>query len=245
MIRSPQAFFISLLFHGLLFLTVIYTFVPKPVSVSASEAVYCTISLAQVVPALSKPVVVPESKPPQEVKPKKVTPPKPVERVKPPEPVPTPKPLPERVVEVSKPEPVPAAEPETEAVAEEESVEEAVEPQPEASAVAAEGSVPMQTAVPAAQSRQDYLDAHLARIAALLQKHLYYPRMARKRHIEGEVMVSFTLECDGSVRNLMLKKRARPILDRAALKTVESVSGKFPHPKNALTLEIPIRFVLR
>ena len=94
------------------------------------------------------------------------------------------------------------------------------------------------------QTQRDYLNQHLAKIVALLQENLYYPRMARKRRIEGEVLVAFRLECDGTVHDLHIKRHARQILDRAAVETVASLSGKLPHPKNTLSIEVPIRFVL-
>ena len=105
-------------------------------------------------------------------------------------------------------------------------------------------AIPMQAAAPV-QSSKSYLNEHLAVIARLLQEHLYYPRMARKRHIEGEVLATFTVETDGTVHGVRVKKHARDILDRAAVKTIESLSGRLPHPKQALTLEVPIRFVLK
>ena len=96
----------------------------------------------------------------------------------------------------------------------------------------------------AKQDREHYMSEHMAVIAKLLQENLYYPRMARKRHIEGEVLAAFTIETDGTVGNVALKKHARPVLDRAAVQTIESLSGLLPHPEAALTIEVPIRFVL-
>ncbi len=100
-------------------------------------------------------------------------------------------------------------------------------------------------AVAAPQSSERYLNEHLARIAQLLQEYLYYPRMARKRHIEGEVLAVFTLEKDGTVHDISVEKHARKILDRAAVQTIASLSGRMPHPEHTLTLEVPIRFVLK
>lgn len=100
-------------------------------------------------------------------------------------------------------------------------------------------------AVLAPQSSERYLNEHLSRIAQLLQEYLYYPRMARKRHIEGEVLAVFTLEKDGTVHDISVEKHARKILDRAAVQTIALLSGRMPHPDHALRLEVPIRFVLK
>lgn len=100
-------------------------------------------------------------------------------------------------------------------------------------------------AVPAPQSSERYFSEHLSQIARMLQEYLYYPRMARKRHIEGEVLAVFTLEKDGTIHDIAVKKHARKILDRAAVQTIASLSGRMPHPEQALTLEVPIRFVLK
>lgn len=97
----------------------------------------------------------------------------------------------------------------------------------------------------AVQSGDRYLQEHIATIAALLREYLYYPRLARKRHIEGEVLAVFTLEADGTVRDVRVKKHARAMLDHAAIRTIESLSGRFPHPEGTMTLEVPIRFVLK
>jgi len=95
------------------------------------------------------------------------------------------------------------------------------------------------------QNGTEYMDEHLGVIARLLQEHLRYPLMARKRHIEGEVVAVFRIETDGTVHDIVVKQHAHNILDRAALRTIESLSGLLPHPENPLTLEVPIRFVLK
>jgi protein TonB len=89
-----------------------------------------------------------------------------------------------------------------------------------------------------------YVNIHLATIAQLLQENLYYPRRARKRGIEGEVVVKFTLQKDAQVTDIKIISSQNDILSRGARKTLENLSGEFPRPEEALTLTVPITYSL-
>ena len=241
MFRSPQALLASLLLHGLIGGMMLYLAFPKIVRSEESIARRCSIMLSRVVPVMPemvREVPVPVTKPVE---------PKPVNQVKA---VPKPKPIapvkkiekPAPVVE-KKVEPLPAAQQET---AEEKASETVETVTAERVWDEAESAIEIAAVPPApAQSPHSYLNEHLAEIARLLQEYLYYPRMARKRHIEGEVLASFTLKTDGTVSDVTVVRHARAVLDRAAVRTIESLSGRLPHPQTALTLEVPIRFVLK
>ncbi len=258
--RAPGAFVFSLLLHGAIFASAVVLLMGESARQPASTQRKIRICLANCVaskPAL--PQKLPAVKPvPEPVKPavKKVQPVKKKYRKKK-RTLPRNKPE-HRVKQAVKKAPVsarlrppaatkrvrkiaPAAMPEERPVA-----HVAV---PQVQQTLAVPAKPLHTPAPAVsvppQTQADYLDTHLARISELLREHLYYPRMARKRRIQGEVVASFVVETDGTVHNLSIKKHSRPILDRAAIETVESLSGKLPHPKNRLELEVPIRFVLR
>lgn len=112
------------------------------------------------------------------------------------------------------------------------SSEDVVEPQPQA-------SEPVQSA------QEQYMDEHLAKIVALLQEHLYYPRSARRRGVEGEVLVSFVLRKDASVSDIAIVSSQHALLSKGAIETIESLAGKFPHPNEDLELTIPINYTLR
>ena len=90
-----------------------------------------------------------------------------------------------------------------------------------------------------------YKEKNLAKIAQLLQENLYYPRRARKRGIEGEVIVSFTLTKDAKVTAIKVLSSQSDILSRAAKKTLEELSGEFPKPDEKLTLTVPITYNLK
>jgi protein TonB len=90
-----------------------------------------------------------------------------------------------------------------------------------------------------------YIQDNISKIAKLLQENLYYPRRARKKGITGEVIVKFTLELDSSVNNIKIITSNKEILSRAAIKTIQDLSGKFPSPKEQLTIEVPINYSLK
>jgi protein TonB len=91
---------------------------------------------------------------------------------------------------------------------------------------------------------ESYLSENIATIMALLKKNLYYPRMARKRCIEGEVLVRFELLENGDIENITVIEAADDILARAAVTTIERLAGKFPLPKERLVLNVPIIYTL-
>jgi protein TonB len=89
-----------------------------------------------------------------------------------------------------------------------------------------------------------YVDNHLQKIQELLRDNLYYPRRARKRGIIGTVMVHFEIDTNGKVRQVKTLASPSEILSRAAVKTIEDLSGKFPKPSENLFLKIPIVYKL-
>ncbi|TKI69254.1 energy transducer TonB [Sulfurimonas crateris] len=90
----------------------------------------------------------------------------------------------------------------------------------------------------------EYLKINTQMISQLIRENLYYPMAARKRNITGRVSVKFTLCSDGKVSNLEAIDSSSDILSRAALKTIEELSGKFPKPGSNITLTIPIEYSL-
>ena len=90
-----------------------------------------------------------------------------------------------------------------------------------------------------------YKSNNLSKIAKLLQENLYYPRRARKRGIEGKVVVRFVLQKDATVSNVEVVSSKSDVLSRGAIKTIENLSKKFPKPEETLTLTVPISYYLR
>ena len=92
--------------------------------------------------------------------------------------------------------------------------------------------------------KQEYAQLHINEIATLIKENLYYPRRARKRGIEGEVRVRFTLQEDATITNIEILSSQSEILSRAAKQTLENLSKKLPKPDEVLTLTVPIKYSL-
>jgi len=133
-------------------------------------------------------------------------------------------------------------------------IEEIVEPEPQEVVVTPTEPATLSPAAkeevqeaPTAESTPEdlYIKAHISEIMALLRKNLYYPRMARKRHMEGKVVVRFELQKDGSIVNIVIIEAERELLGRAAVTTIERLEGKFPKPQETLLLHVPIMYRLK
>ncbi len=95
-----------------------------------------------------------------------------------------------------------------------------------------------------AEPKEIYINNHLYEITQLIKENLYYPRRARKRGIEGKVNIKFTLLKDAGIKNIQVLNSSHKILSRAAVKTIEELSQKFPKPQEDLVLTIPIVYSL-
>ena len=251
MIRNNSALFISFTIHAFIAAAAFFVYQQAHQGMPSLEKRIC-VSLTHFVeaaPVIPKPKVIQPIPEPNPVIPKKV---KAVEPVKA-KPVEVTKPIPKPVVkQISVADPIVKKEPVIEPV---KVVEEVVEP------VVAEAEVEPQVVVqepvtvvepvveivqlPAPTAEELYMQAHLIQIARLLKENLYYPRSARKRGITGEVLVAFKLLQSGEACHIDVKSGERSILNRAAIKTIERLSGRFPKPGAPLTLNVPIRYQLQ
>lgn len=143
------------------------------------------------------------------------------------------KPVKKKIVEKPKPiekkvvkpiEPIP--------VVEEEIVEEVVEEPIEEQKVAQ--AQPLNTPPdPSILNRKKRL--YLDSVAAHLDKHKFYPRSARRRHIEGSVQVSFDLLEDGNILNLKIFS-GHSALQKATSESITSALPMPPRPESLLAL---------
>ena len=82
----------------------------------------------------------------------------------------------------------------------------------------------------------------LAEIRRRIQAALVYPPLARRRAVEGETLVRFEIEPDGTPRDVAVHHSSgRPSLDRAAARAVAAAA---PLPWVYGRLEVPVRFAL-
>ena len=63
---------------------------------------------------------------------------------------------------------------------------------------------------------------------AYLRSHLVYPRTAIEAGIEGTVVVEFVVERDGSLSNVVVKRKVAPSLDEEAVRVVKSLPAWTP-----------------
>ncbi|GAA7669529.1 energy transducer TonB [Helicobacter pylori] len=213
----------------------------------------------------AKPKEEPKEKPkkeePKKEEPKKeVTKPKPKPKPKS-KPKPTPKPKPE-----PKPNPEPKPEPKVEEVKKEEPKEEPKKE--EAKEEAKEKSAPKQvttkdvvkekdkqeesnkTSEGATSEAQAYnpgvSNEFLMKIQTAISSKNRYPKMAQIRGIEGEVLVSFVINPDGSVTDIkVVKSNTTDILNHAALEAIKNAAYLFPKPEETVHLKIPIAYSLK
>ncbi|MBL1244062.1 MAG: TonB family protein [Sulfurimonas sp.] len=91
---------------------------------------------------------------------------------------------------------------------------------------------------------KEYIDENIAKIIALLKENLYYPRRARKRAIQGEVLVRFTLSNKAEISNIEVLSSTSEVLSRGAIQTISNVNNILPKPKQEITFNIPISYIL-
>ena len=99
--------------------------------------------------------------------------------------------------------------------------------------------------IPQKTAEEIYVDENLKKIVTLLQENLYYPRRARRRGLEGDVVVKFKLSQNAVVSSIEVVSSQSDILSRGAIKTIENLSTIFPKPKEELLLKVPISYKLK
>lgn len=77
-------------------------------------------------------------------------------------------------------------------------------------------------------------EQYLHNISSHLDKHKFYPRAARRRHLEGDVNISFDLLVNGSIADLKISS-GHSALKRAAY---ESISSALPLPSRPTQLAL-------
>lgn len=91
----------------------------------------------------------------------------------------------------------------------------------------------------------DARNAALAKIVTVIDEHKRYPRRARQTGAEGDVVLAVTIDGNGIVTGVVLKKpHASVLLNRAALKAAEPLIGVKLPLSAPLTVEVPVRFTI-
>jgi len=85
-------------------------------------------------------------------------------------------------------------------------------------------------------------------MSRFLKENITYPEVERDNGVMGLVVVSFTVEKDGSISNVNILKSMTPNLDAEAIRVVKSMPKWNPGRQSGrnvrVTINVPIRFTL-
>ncbi|MCK9473768.1 energy transducer TonB [Sulfurimonas sp.] len=169
--------------------------------------------------------VIPKIEPKVEQEPKPIEPkPKPIEPKPKPKPKPIkPKPEPKPIEPQPEPEPVePEPEPEPTVEHTESKVEEKVTPQPEQTKK--QENISNVVAAANADMMKAKRELFIANLIKRINSNKSYPRSARRRAIEGNIEVEFTITADGGVKNIQVIS-GHDIFKKSA---IEAIKNSFP-----------------
>ena len=81
-----------------------------------------------------------------------------------------------------------------------------------------------------------------------LATHVKYPVVAQENGVQGRVIVSFVVECDGSITDVRVERSVDPSLDREAIRVVSSMPRWSPGKLNGYIVRVkysaPVLFKL-
>ena len=82
-----------------------------------------------------------------------------------------------------------------------------------------------------------------------LATHVKYPVVAQENGVQGRVIVSFVVECDGSITDVRVERSIDPSLDREAIRVVSSMPRWSPGKLNGYIVRVkysvPVAFKLQ
>jgi protein TonB len=82
-----------------------------------------------------------------------------------------------------------------------------------------------------------------------LATHVKYPVVAQENGVQGRVIVSFVVECDGSIADVRVERSVDPSLDREAIRVVSSMPRWSPGKLNGYIVRVkysvPVAFKLQ
>ncbi|MEZ4949420.1 MAG: energy transducer TonB [Saprospiraceae bacterium] len=84
------------------------------------------------------------------------------------------------------------------------------------------------------------------KLVVFMQKNINYPEAAKKSKTEGKVIVTFTVEKDGTIKNAMVKNGIGSGCDEEALRVINAMPNWVPGTKDgkavAVEMALPIMF---
>lgn len=98
---------------------------------------------------------------------------------------------------------------------------------------------------PEAADPDDRLARYVESIRARIEEAKRYPRLARKRAVEGRVVARVAIRADGGIGNVEFDGAAPALLRRATDRAIRSSVPYPPPPAGEITIEFPIDYSLR
>ncbi|MEA2047127.1 MAG: TonB family protein [Campylobacterota bacterium] len=101
-----------------------------------------------------------------------------------------------------------------------------------------------------APKRKAIKDTYLAKVRRVIEGKKKYPKISKRRREEGTVYIQFTINKNGNIINIVLKKKSRYTkLNQAAMKILKEI-GSFPSipkeiSKSSLTITVPIKYNIK
>ena len=75
-------------------------------------------------------------------------------------------------------------------------------------------------------------------LMSYIASNMKYPANARESMIQGRVIVSFVIECDGSISDVRIARSVDPMLDREAMRVVKSMPKWKPGKHNGSAVRV-------
>lgn len=226
------ALLVSISFHGLLFqwnLTNPFTSLPCKPKMRVTRISFQTLAPPrQQSPVLAR---------------KMETPAKPLVQPPPPRPRPrpVPKPIPKKIARTDpdiRPESIAKAEPVPPNI--QQADKPPSEPPPPAAKITAELPGPPTPAPVDMQAMAKARQLYIQKLFARIEAHKFYPAVARRRRLEGQVQVSFTVRANGAISDLRASE-GQPLLEEAARKTVQRALP-LPSPEGRVNMPLAISY---
>lgn len=82
-----------------------------------------------------------------------------------------------------------------------------------------------------------------------LSKNIKYPKEAQKNGIHGKVLVRFTVDTDGTLKDIHIAKSVDPLLDKEALRVFQTMPKWKPGKQKGKAVKVrytaPVNFKLQ
>lgn len=93
--------------------------------------------------------------------------------------------------------------------------------------------------------QEKYIKNNLADIIAAIKKYKNYPYLAKKRGMEGKVLIKCIITASGKIKNIQIIEKCNfDILNKNSIDILKLASKEFKAPKKDISLTIPFSYYL-